>query len=52
VVALRGSLERTGDLFEPYRLVDARGVVVVAAGADLRELAACGLKDATSRKRL
>jgi hypothetical protein len=49
VVALRGSLERTGDLFEPFRLVDARGGVVAPAGAYLRELAACGRPAATQR---
>jgi integrase len=49
VVALRGSLERTGDLFEPYQLVDAAGVVVAPAGAYLRELAACGRPAATLR---
>lgn len=49
VVAQRGSLERTGDLFEPYRLVDAEGVVVAPAGAYFRELAACGRPAATQR---
>ncbi len=49
VVALRGSLERTGDLFEPFRLVDARGVVVAPSWAYLRELAACGRPAATQR---
>jgi integrase len=49
VVAQRGSLERTGDLFEPYRLVDAAGVVVAPAGAYLRELAGCGRPAATQR---
>ena len=45
----RGSLDATGDLFEPYRLVDAHGVVVVAAAAYFRELAACGRQAATHR---
>jgi integrase len=45
----RGSLDATGDLFEPYRLVDAHGVVVVAAAAYFRELAACGRPAATHR---
>ena len=29
VVPQRGSLEATGDPFEPYRLVDGDGVIVV-----------------------
>ena len=44
-----GSLEATGDLFEPYRLVDAYGVVVVPAAAYFRELAACGRPSTTHR---
>jgi len=48
-VPLRGSLEATGDLFEPFRLVDAHGVVVVPAAAYFRELAACGRPSATQR---
>jgi len=48
-VPLRGSLEATGDLFEPYRLVDADGVVIVPAAAYFRELAACGRPSATHR---
>jgi integrase len=48
-VPLGGSLEATGDLFEPYRLVDADGVVVVAAAAYFRELGACGRPRATHR---
>lgn len=48
-VPLRGSLEATGDLFEPYRLVDAFGVVVVPAAAYFRELTACGRPSATHR---
>ena len=49
VMPLRGSLEATGDLFEPYRLVDADGVVLVPAAAYFRELAACGRPAATHR---
>jgi integrase len=49
VVPLLGSLEATGDLFEPFRLVDARGVVVVPAALFFRELAACGRPAATHR---
>ncbi len=48
-VPLGGSLEATGDLFEPFRLVDADGVVVVPAAAYFRELAACGRPSATHR---
>jgi integrase len=48
-VPLRGSLEATGDLFEPFRLVDAHGAVVVPAAAYFRELAACGRPSATQR---
>jgi len=40
---------RTGDGFEPYRLVDAAGVVVAPAEAFLRELAGCGRPAATQR---
>ena len=49
VVPQRGSLEATGDLFEPYRLVDAGGVVVVPAAAFFAELAACGRPATTQR---
>jgi integrase len=49
VMPLRGSLEATGDLFEPYRLVDAHSVVVVPVAAYFRELAACGRPAATHR---
>jgi len=48
-VPLRGSLEATGDLFEPYRLVDAHGVVVGPVAAYFRELAACGRPAAAQR---
>jgi hypothetical protein len=49
VVPLLGSLEATGDLFEPFRLVDVSGVVVAPAAAYFRELAACGRPAATHR---
>ena len=49
LVPLGGSLEATGDLFEPYRLVDADGVVLVPAAAYFRELAACGRQASTHR---
>jgi hypothetical protein len=38
VVAQRGALKVTGELFEPYRLVDASGRVVGPVAAYLREL--------------
>ena len=49
VLPLGGSLEATGDLFEPFRLVDVDGVVVVPAAEFFRELAACGRPAATHR---
>ena len=49
VVPQSGSLETTGDLFEPFRLIDTDGVVVAAAGAYFRDLAACGRPAATQR---
>ena len=49
VVPQSGSLEPTGDLFEPYRLIDAGGVEVVPVAAYFRELAACGRPAATHR---
>jgi integrase len=49
VVQQSGSLATTGDLFEPFRLIDADGVVVAAAGAYFRDLAACGRAVATQR---
>ena len=49
VVPLVGSVEATGDLFEPVRLIDAGGAVVVPAAAFFRELAACGRPAATHR---
>jgi len=48
-VPLSGSLEATGDLFEPYRLVDGDGVVVDPARAFFAELAACGRPATTQR---
>jgi integrase len=44
-----GSLEATGDLFEPYRLLGADGVTVVAGVAFFAELAACGRPASTQR---
>jgi hypothetical protein len=42
VVPQRGSLEATGDLFQPYRLIDGDGVVVGPVAMFFAELAACG----------
>jgi site-specific recombinase XerD len=44
-----GALEATGDLFEPYRVVDVDGVVVAPVAAYLRDLQACGRPAATQR---
>jgi integrase len=49
VVPLCGSLEATGDLFVPFRLVDAGGAVVDAAAAFFSELSACGRPASTQR---
>lgn len=49
VVPCRGSLENTGDLFEPYRLVDAAGGVVGSVAGYLRDLQAAGRSPATQR---
>ena len=47
--ARRGCLEATGDLFQPYRLVDADGAVVAPVAAFFAELAACGRPATTQR---
>ena len=44
-----GAVEATGDLFEPYQLVDVDGVVVAPVAAFLRDLQACGRPAATQR---
>ena len=44
-----GSLETTGDPFQPYRLLDAAGAPVPAADAYFAELAACGRPATTQR---
>jgi integrase len=44
-----GSVEATGDPFEPCRLVDPDGAVVVPVAAYLRELQACGRAATTQR---
>jgi site-specific recombinase XerD len=49
VVPLAGRLVETGDLAEPYRLVDGSGVVVESVGTYFRELQATGRSPATVR---
>src|SRR4029077_4112019 len=49
VVPLRGLLETTGDLFQPYRLGDGDGVAVRPVSAFFAELAACGRPATTQR---
>jgi integrase len=49
VVAPVGSLETTGDLFLPYRLIDGDGVAVEPVAAFFAELAACGRPATTQR---
>ena len=49
VVPRRGQLASTGDLGEPYRLIDAEGAVVEPVAAFLRELLAAGRSPATLR---
>lgn len=44
-----GSLEPTGDHFQPYRLLDAAGVPISAVDAYFAELAACGRPATTQR---
>ena len=44
-----GSLEETGDLFLPYRLVGADGATIAPASAYFAELAACGRPATTQR---
>ena len=44
-----GSLEATGDLFLPFCLLDAGGMVVASASAYFAELAACGRPATTQR---
>src|ERR1700694_5549171 len=45
----RGCLEATGDLFQPYRLVDGDCALVVPVAAFFTELAACGRPATTQR---
>jgi hypothetical protein len=49
VVPQRGSLEATGEVFVPYRLVDGDGAVVVPVAAFFAELAGCGRPATTQR---
>jgi len=49
VVPRRGCLEATGDLFQPYRLVDGDCALVVPVAAFFAELAACGRAATTQR---
>ena len=49
VVPGRGALEATGDLFQPYRLVDADGAVVAPVAAYFAELTACSRPATTHR---
>ena len=49
VVPQCGSLEATGDLFAPFRVVDASGVIVGAVAAFFAELSACGRPGTTQR---
>jgi integrase len=49
VVPRHGSLEATGDLFQPYRLIDGGGVEVAPVVAFFAELAACGRPATTQR---
>jgi hypothetical protein len=49
VVARVGSVEETGDVWQPYRLSDVAGASVVAVTAFLMELQASGRSAATQR---
>ena len=49
VVPPAGSLESTGDVFQPYRLVDGEGSTVEPAAAFFAELTACGRPATTQR---
>jgi integrase len=49
VVVRVGRLEETGDPWEPYRLLDPCGGVVVPVGGFLKELQASGRSEATQR---
>jgi hypothetical protein len=48
-VPLVGTLEATGDPWEPYRLIDVGGEPVAAAAEFFRDLQAAGRSEATLR---
>ena len=48
-VPLAGTVEETGDPFEPYRMLDAVGERVVPVAEFLADLQACGRSEATQR---
>ena len=49
VVPQVGSVEPTGDPFQPYRLLDAAGAPIAAGDAYFAELVACGRATSTQR---
>ena len=49
VVPLAGAVEATGDLFEPFRLVDPEGAPVLPVTVFLADLQACGRSALTQR---
>jgi integrase len=49
VVPLRGELVATGEEWDPWRLLDPSGEVVVSVSEFLRDLAACGRSVSTQR---
>lgn len=49
VVPLVGALEKTDDVFDPYRLLDASGLVVVPVSKYLKDLRAAGRAESTQR---
>ena len=49
VVAKIGSVQETGNLWEPYQLSDPAGIAVAAVTAFLNELQASGRSAATQR---
>jgi hypothetical protein len=49
MVPLAGTVEETGDPFEPFRMLDAVGERVVPVAKFLFDLQACGRSEATQR---
>src|SRR6266536_5602805 len=49
IVPRAGSVQRTGDPWEPFRLIGPEGAVVAPAVVYLRELQACGRPENTLR---